>query len=77
MLEGLLDIVSYHGTFTCDIIPTEGSIGPLSLCIIAVEITWYDLFKCILIGLVDVIVDYIHDDTQIGLMIGVNSVLEL
>ena len=28
MLEGLLDIVSYHGTFTCDIIPTEGSIGP-------------------------------------------------
>ena len=77
MFEGLLDILSHHGAFTCYVISTEGSIGPLSLCIIAVEITRNDLFKSVLICLVDVIVDYIHDDTQIGPVIGVNGVLEL
>ena len=77
MFERLLDIVSHHGALTCHVISTEGSIGPLSLCIITVEITRNDLFKSILICLVDVIVDYIHDDTQISLVIGVNGVLEL
>ena len=77
MFEGLLDILSHHGAFTCHVISTEGSIGPLSLCIITVEITRNDLFKSVLICLVDVIVDYIHDNTQIGAVIGVNGVLEL
>ncbi len=30
LFEGLLDIVSHHGAFTCYVISTEGSIGPLS-----------------------------------------------
>ena len=73
MLDRLLDIAADHGLLTGHIIAAEGSVGPVAHVIEPEKIAGHDFFKSIAVGVIDVIIDHIHDDADIRVVVGSNG----
>ena len=72
----MLNIATNHCPLTCYVIPTESPICQISVVIVAEEIAWNDFFKSIGLGIVDMIVNDVHDNTDVGLMISSDCFLQ-
>ena len=76
MLDRLLDIAADHGLLTGYIIAAEGSVGPVAHVIEPEKIAGHDFFKSIAVGIIDMIVDHVHDDADISIVVGSNGRLQ-
>ena len=77
MFDRLLDIAADHGLLTGYIIAAEGSVSPVAHVIESEKIARNDFFKSIAVGIIDMIVDHIHDDADISIVVGSNGCLQL
>ena len=72
----MLNIATNHCPLTCHIVPTESPICQIAVVIVAEEIAWDDFFKSIGFRIVDMIVNDVHDNTNVGLMISSDCFLQ-
>ena len=72
----MLNIATNHCPLTCHIIPTESPICQIAVVIVAEEIAWDDFFKSIGFRIVDMIVNDVHNHTDVGLMISSDCFLQ-
>ena len=76
MLDRLLDIAAGHGLLTGYIIAAESPVGPVAHVIESEKIAGHDYFKSIAVGIIDMIVDHVHDDADISIVVGSNGRLQ-
>ena len=75
LFDRLFDIVANHSSLARYIVATEGSVGSLAVLVIAIKVAWDNLLKSKIVREVNVVIDDVHDEAEIGLMVGINHLL--